>query len=226
MGTSQGTSQGTPQGTSQGGAQEDMAAGHAGVHHCSFPMYVVKVLDFLQMEGVPEPHHVLKQKGLLHEWQPGMFALFISHQWLGAGSPDPSGQQMMVLRHALQAFIDGSMKVEADLMRTFSDARKTTSYERVADGYLFLDWFAIPQVTERVDGVNEDTTVSDTARAVQSIPAYVECCDMFVALVPDLPHGDTKLQCNYSTWLGRGWCRAWLLHRELKHTRQMGSLTL
>ena len=38
-----------------------------------FPMYVVKVSDFLQMRGVPEPHHVLKRKGLLHEWQPGMF---------------------------------------------------------------------------------------------------------------------------------------------------------
>ena len=40
-----------------------------------FPMYVVKVSDFLQMRGVPEPHHVLKQKGLLHEWQPGMFVI-------------------------------------------------------------------------------------------------------------------------------------------------------
>lgn len=38
-------------------------------------MYVVKVSDFLQMRGVPEPHHVLKQKGLLHEWQPGMFVI-------------------------------------------------------------------------------------------------------------------------------------------------------
>ena len=52
--------------------------------------------------------------------------------------------------------------------------------------------------------VNDDATKSDTARAVQSIPAYVESCDMFVALVPDLVHSDTGLQCNYSTWLSRG----------------------
>ncbi|OLP86114.1 hypothetical protein AK812_SmicGene32806 [Symbiodinium microadriaticum] len=148
---------------------------------------------------------VLRRKGLLHEWNPQMFVIFVSHQWLGAGSPDPSGQQMTVLRHALQSWIDGSMKVDIDLMRTFGDqSYSTTSYERVATGYLFLDWFAIPQLTERADGVNDDATVSDTARAVQSIPAYVESCDMFVALVPDLVHSDTGLQCNYSTWLSRG----------------------
>ena len=191
-------------GTSQGSAKDGIACTE-GVHQCSFPMYVVKVSDFLEMEGPPEPHHVLKHKGLLHEWHPGMFVIFISHQWLGAGSPDPLGQQVSVLRHALQAFIDGSMKVEVDLMRTFGDVGGATGCESVAQGHLFLDWFAIPQLTERTKGVNDDSTVSDTARAVQSIPAYVESCDMFVALVPDLVHNDTGLQCNYSTWLSRGW---------------------
>ena len=57
-----------------------------------FPMYLVKIRDFLEMEGVPEPHHVLKQKGLLHAWQPGMFSIFISHQWLGKEHPDPKGR--------------------------------------------------------------------------------------------------------------------------------------
>ena len=47
---------------------------HERVHEYLFPMYVVKVSDFLQMEGAPEAHHVLKEKGLLHEWRPGMFA--------------------------------------------------------------------------------------------------------------------------------------------------------
>ena len=50
-------------------------------------------------------------------------------------------------------------------------------HDQVADGYLFLDWFAIPQITARTDGVNEDAARSDAALAVQSIPAYVEACD-------------------------------------------------
>ncbi len=45
------------------------------VHECSFPMYLVKVTDFLKMEGVPDPHHVLRQKELLHQWQPGSWVM-------------------------------------------------------------------------------------------------------------------------------------------------------
>lgn len=41
--------------------------------------------------------------------------------------------------------------------------------------------FAIPQITARTDGINENATKSDAAKAVQSIPAYVEACDLFLA---------------------------------------------
>ena len=98
-------------------------------------------------------------------------------------------------------------------------AKEMTSYEQVADGYLFLDWFAIPQITARTDGVNDDATRSDAARAVQSIPAYVENCDLFLALVPELVHTDTKNACNYATWLSRGWCRAELWCRVLSNRK-------
>ena len=39
---------------------------------------------------------------------------------------------------------------------------------------LSKDWFAIPQLTARVAGINEDLQRSDAAKAVQSIPGYVE----------------------------------------------------
>ena len=45
---------------------------------------------------------------------------------------------------------------------------------QLADGYVFFDWFAIPQITARAKGTNEDLTRSDAAKAVQSIPFYVE----------------------------------------------------
>eukprot|EP00438_Fugacium_kawagutii_P035458 Skav216639 [mRNA] locus=scaffold1255:161364:164616:+ [translate_table: standard] len=87
------------------------------VHVCRFPMYVVKVSDFLQMEGPPEPHDVLMEKNMLHQREPGkgMFVLFISHQWLGSEHPDPSGQQLAVLRSALRRIIDGQLPVEEDM---------------------------------------------------------------------------------------------------------------
>ena len=67
-----------------------------------------KVSDFLEMEGVPEPHHVLMAKGLLHRWTPGMKVIFVSHQWLGMAHPDPMGRHAAVLRGTLQGVLDGS----------------------------------------------------------------------------------------------------------------------
>ena len=157
-------------------------------------------------------------------WIAGMFAVFISHQWLATTAPDPSGHQLAVLRQVLERLIDKSLKVETDMSRMM-DMGRCTSYEKIEHGYLFLDWslrlsleqlvflgeklvihthtvnvlrmefkdnplsdpfhlvqlrFAIPQITARTDGINEDTTRSDAARAVQSIPAYVEACDLFL----------------------------------------------
>lgn len=90
------------------------------VHECLFPMYVVKasgrclgrraleVRDFLEM-GVPESHHVLLRKGLLHKWRPGMSVIFVSHQWLARNHPDPFGQHAAVLRGILQGVLDGGL---------------------------------------------------------------------------------------------------------------------
>ena len=101
------------------------------VHESFFPMYLVKacrsvveresppprndfkvqshakVSDFLAMEGVPESHDRLKQRGLLHEYNPsaGMFTIFVSHQWLGRKHPDPTGEQVSVLRTTLKRLI-------------------------------------------------------------------------------------------------------------------------
>ena len=70
----------------------------------------------------------------------GMFAVFISHQWLATTAPDPSGQQLAVLRRVLERFIDKSLKVEADITRMMMDVGGATSYEQIEHGYIFLDW--------------------------------------------------------------------------------------
>ena len=69
----------------------------------------------------------------------GMFAVFISHQWLATTAPDPSGHQLAVLRQVLERLIDKSLKVETDMSRMM-DMGRSTSYEQIEHGYLFLDW--------------------------------------------------------------------------------------
>ena len=41
---------------------------------------------------------------------PGMFAIFVSHQWLGSEHPDPAGEQMQVLRESLRNVIKGFLQ--------------------------------------------------------------------------------------------------------------------
>ena len=135
-----------------------------------------------------------------------MFVIYVSHQWLGGAHPDPQGRQCAVLRTALQGMMDGSFKIESDPVTVMNRSTTFSSDEcqQIADGFLFFDWFAIPQITARLEGVNEDETRSDAALAVQSIPAYVEVSNLFIALVPELTHTVTGARCNYISWLSRG----------------------
>ncbi|CAE7279134.1 unnamed protein product, partial [Symbiodinium necroappetens] len=188
------------------------------IHTCRFPLWAVKVSDFLEMRGPPRPHHLLQEEGLLHEWFPGMFVIFTSHQWLSSTHPDPQGQQMAVLQKALRGMIDGSLQVHEDIVSRSDDMNlSNTIRQHIAEGFLFFDWFAIPQITVRKDGVNEESVKSDAALAVQSIPAYVELSNVFIALVPELTHKDSSALVNYASWLSRGWCRAELWCRLLSN---------
>ena len=176
------------------------------VHECRYPLWAVKVSDFMRMSGKPEAHSILLARGLLYKWFPGMFLIFVSHQWLSKEHPDPEGKQMEVLQKAIRGVIGGSLQVHEDIAcRTADNSLSASTRQQIAEGYIFLDWFAIPQITVREAGVNEETTKTDAALAVQSIPAYVELSNMFIALVPELTHKDSRLLANYSTWLSRGW---------------------
>ncbi|CAE6923390.1 warA [Symbiodinium sp. CCMP2456] len=188
------------------------------VHECRYPLWAVKVSDFLRMSGKPQAHSILLERGLLYKWFPGMFLIFVSHQWLSKEHPDPEGHQLEVLQKAIRGVIGGSLQVHEDIAcRTADNSLSASTRQQIAEGYIFLDWFAIPQITVRSEGVNEETTKTDAALAVQSIPAYVELSNIFVALVPELTHRDSKLLANYSTWLSRGWCRAELWCRLLSN---------
>lgn len=48
---------------------EEVAGNGGNGNRSLYPMYLIRVSDFLEMKGIPEPHHVLKRRGLLHIWQ-------------------------------------------------------------------------------------------------------------------------------------------------------------
>ena len=48
----------------------------------------------------------------------------------------------------------------------------------------------------------------------------------FLALVPELVHSNTGLECNYTTWLQRGWCRAELWCRLLSNRQDTSVIVI
>ena len=189
------------------------------VHKRQFPLSVLKVSDFLQMQGRLDCHQVLKGQGLLHEWQIGMFVIFISHQWLGNRHPDPTGQRADVLRAGLKGLIDGSLQVVPPIIgMIYGQAPKLApqTAKQIEEGYIFMDWFAIPQLHIASDDSFSELK-SQQEMAIQSIPGYVEASSLFIAFAPEMQHVDRGVVCNYTSWLSRGWCRLELWCRLLSN---------
>jgi len=178
-------------------------------------MYVVKLRDFMLMKGTPKDFQLLLYAGLLYEWRMGMRTIFVSHQWLSRIHPDPKGEQIQVLRDALGKLMDGSLQLSLDGHMVF---------HATDDTYIWFD-FGVPQITARSD-CYDDNIQSDVTKAVQSIPGYVERCDVFVALTPELLNADTGSICNSASWRMRGWCQAEFLCRLLASSKETTTITV
>ncbi|CAE7694889.1 ANK2 [Symbiodinium pilosum] len=161
---------------------------------------VLRVSDLLELHGPPPAHEDLQRANLLVKWSPELFTVFVSHQWLSKGHPDPEGLQLQVLQKALRNVIDGTISVESDVVSQLRQQfRSLSGKERrqLASAYIWLDWFSIAQEPS-----------PDTELGIRSIPFYVGACQLFVALVPPFPHLVTQQDCDFASWLSRGWCRA------------------
>lgn len=175
-----------------------------------FPMWVLPVRAFLEMAAGPLAcHQQLLAEGRLVQWTLGMFVLFVSHQWVGRRHCDPNGEQMAILRSFLRAVIDGTTKVQSGLIQFLIFQRMASlspqDRQKIANGYIWLDWASIPQLTMRVG--DEPSMEQEVQNAIESIPAYADASDMFMVLCPPVRHVDTMEMCSRETWERRGWCR-------------------
>lgn len=181
-----------------------------------YPMFVLPVRFLLGMSGAPEPHQTLREKGMLRKWREGMFVIFVSHQWVSSNHPDPQGRQLAVLREALRNIIEQKVSVATDVASTmiFNSKQSLTAeeIENLEHAYIWFDYFSIPQPgvawkhALEQQGDAQDVT-KDMIAAVNSIPAYVEQCSIFLVNSPPLTHESTGNICNTASWQDRGWCR-------------------
>lgn len=189
-----------------------------------FPMWVLSIRCFLEMaDGPMKCHQQLLAEGKLRQWTPGMFCIFVSHQWLGLRHCDPDGKQMDTLRRLLRSIINGSVKVHSGLTQ-FVAFRKVSKISKeqcrkIENGFLWLDWASIPQLTMRSPGESPDME-EHVQQAIQSIPSYADASDMMFVLCPPLQHLHTREMCSRETWARRGWCRLELAAASFTQTQK------
>lgn len=186
-----------------------------------YPMYVARAQDFLRLPRLL-PHDELLSRGSLVKRQLGGNCggkvIMVSHQWLSFSEPDPEDEHFKALCELLRRFIRGEItKVDVWWLHKTVLQSKTVECKKSAvlctsdtvwsEVNLWMDYMSTPQVGP----TSSPKAVRAAAKAVKSIPAYVEQCDLMVVVAPVSSHKDTGELCSFSSWRARGWCRAELV---------------
>ena len=170
-----------------------------------FPMWVVPVDKAIEVTSRPGDllcHEDLKAEGLLVEYDARTMGkcLFFSHTWLRNKHPDSAeGVKKALLHDILLAITKGEIGFTAYWFAAVSHHMKDMPASAVtanyATGYVWLDYFSIPQ-----------RDAATQILSIQSIPAYVASTHAFIVLAGPWVHENASVR-DLLAWHGRGWCR-------------------
>lgn len=188
-------------------------------NHFQYPMYTVPFDILMEMTEV-RPHQELLTQGRVVQFKESLGkAVLVSHQWISDHHPDPEAQQLKVLQLALQNLRSGTTQVSAHPLTEFVFGTLPPDHFQEAltsSGSIFFwyDYFSVPQFEVNCPGFATNPN-EEQAKAIASIPGYVEMSEFFVALCPALDHRDSSQSLNQYTWAQRGWCRTERMVREV-----------
>ncbi|CAE7273959.1 Trpa1 [Symbiodinium sp. CCMP2592] len=187
-----------------------------------FPMYTVVADVLLKMTKV-ESHEKLKARGQLVVFSADLgSAVFVSHQWLSKGHPDPDFKQMRTLQGAVRQILKSTGSISLDLLtESLVQTAKPIPLKDFQGQTLFFwyDYWSCPQL-ENQNGNAEETDGNQhqnqhQSNAISSIPAYIARCRFFFALCPAIDCPDQGQVLTSASWGTRGWCRLERAAREL-----------
>lgn len=114
--------------------------------------------------------------------------VFLSHQWLGWGIPDPENIHHKAMKEALRQVVSRCRRVGVG------------SSAKLDEMYIWCDFVSIAQEHRPMQ-----------IMAVSSLPVYSSIADAFVIVAPTARHKNSGKVCNADTYSLRGWCRAEML---------------
>ena len=197
-----------------------------------FPMFVTKletVLENYSDGKIAEPFQVLKRRGDLVNWEDiqdddeDAHIIFVSHEWLGWGRPDPDGVQIRTLCRVFKRLMNGEIeRVDSDPNHVLFYKQKYSIESKewrkmLTNTYIWFDWMSMPQPSAEDEATFPKDQMKiltrDGKKAICSIPAYIERSDFMMILAPSATHRDRKDKSTGAfartcmrTWRRRGWC--------------------
>ena len=169
------------------------------------PMVLVSAAEFMRL-GKLTSYEVLRTMGKLtfldtleqlNDFKLTKKVLFLSHQWLGWGVPDPQNVHYMAMVAAIGEAVRMLLPKEA----------KDTAFESV---YVWVDFGSIAQEHRGMQ-----------VMAITALPVYSAYSDAFIVIAPHTTHSNTCEPCGLDSYATRGWCRAEMLSKVcgsgLKH---------
>eukprot|EP00929_Paragymnodinium_shiwhaense_P086771 TRINITY_DN47209_c0_g1_i1.p1 TRINITY_DN47209_c0_g1~~TRINITY_DN47209_c0_g1_i1.p1 ORF type:complete len:941 (-),score=200.64 TRINITY_DN47209_c0_g1_i1:132-2954(-) len=178
----------------------DMAEEEAGA--LLHPMVLCSAESFLAMDSLTSYEKLrdagkliwLDSKAEIDAFKKDHLILFISHQWLGWGRPDPDNVHYLTMKTAIH-------QVTGKILRQRKSAAQLTP-ATLAETYIWCDFTSIAQEHRNMQVL-----------AISSLPVYSAESDAFVIVAPTTMHCDTGMECNATTYSLRGWCRAEMLSK-------------
>uniref|UniRef100_A0A7S1ATK8 Uncharacterized protein n=1 Tax=Noctiluca scintillans TaxID=2966 RepID=A0A7S1ATK8_NOCSC len=155
------------------------------------PMSVILATDFMAL-GRLVHFEVLRDTGRLKtldsiqqvkKIQEDFIILFLSHQWLGWGIPDPKNTHF-----------DAMCATILEAAKLFSGGQGRMDLRKI---YVWVDYCSIAQEQRPMQEL-----------AIRSLPLYSSISDMFIVVAPQAEHDNSKKNCDIDTYATRGWCRA------------------
>ena len=161
------------------------------------PMVLVSATTFLGL-GKLTSYETLRGQGKLTfldtleqlvAFREAKKVIFLSHQWLGWGAPDPDGEHYT-------AMVSATREAGAMLLPGMPEAQAFESM------YVWVDFGSIAQEHRGMQ-----------VMAISSLPVYSAYSDAFIVVAPPTKHAQTGHSCNLGSYATRGWCRAEMLSK-------------
>uniref|UniRef100_A0A7S4K0D7 Uncharacterized protein n=1 Tax=Odontella aurita TaxID=265563 RepID=A0A7S4K0D7_9STRA len=170
-------------------AEEDAGAlGH--------PMVLCSARNFMKLPSLTAYEDLRNQGKLVYldtlekiqAFKEQHLIVFLSHQWLGWGIPDPDNIHHNAMTEALRQVITRCRRTGVGSKATLDEM------------YVWCDFVSIAQEHRPMQ-----------IMAVSSLPVYSSIADAFVIVAPTARHQNSGKVCNADTYSLRGWCRAEML---------------